>query len=188
MRALQSMINKLRPLAVYNLNSDSLVYAELAAFAVGLDVLREELEELLREAFVKTAESYGIDNLEREAEKLCTDLPLEQRREMLIKRLSFGMGDFTMSGFDKMLSFLGISGEIAESPFTLSMALKLNEGEYNETFRNWIVAQAKLLFPAHLECDVVFPGVDWKYLDNLNNTFLYMDTKGYSWNKIDYII
>ena len=66
MTSLESMINKLKPLGVYNLNSDSLVYAELSAFAVGIDILRDELDELLREAFVKTAESFGIENLERE--------------------------------------------------------------------------------------------------------------------------
>lgn len=188
MISLQSMINKLRPLNVYNLNSDSLVYAELAAFSVGLDVLRNELEILLREAFVKTAESFGIENLEREAQKFCSEFSLEKRRNMLIKRLSFGMGDFTLSGFRKMIEFLGIRGEIIESPTSMSMALKLEDGEYSETLRKWIVSQAKELFPAHLESDVVFPGLEWKVIDNLQNTFVYMDRKDYSWSKIDYLI
>ncbi len=187
MTSLKSMINKLKPLGIYNLGDESLVYAELSAFSAGLDILRDELEELLREAFVKTAESFGIENLERETEKLCGDLSIEKRRSMLINRLSFGSGDFTLSGFQKMLRFLGVSGEIIESPFTLSIALKLQTGEYSEAFGNWIISQAKALFPAHLECDIVFPGLEWQVIDRMQNTFLYMDTKGYSWDKIDYI-
>lgn len=187
MTSLQSMINKLSPLGVYNLNDDSLVYAELAAFGVGLDALRSELDELLREAFVKTAETFGIEKLERETEKLCADLPLDKRRNMLINRLSFDSGDFTLSGFDKMLRFLGVSGEILESPITLSMALKLDEGEYSTAFSNWIITQAKELFPAHLESDVVFPGFEWQVIDSLQNTFYQMDIKDYTWKKIDYL-
>ena len=86
-----------------------------------------------------------------------------------------------------MLAFLGVSGEIVESPLTLSIALKLQDGEYSSALSKWVMSQAKALFPAHLECDVVFPGLEWQVIDSLQNTFLYMDAKSYSWNKIDYI-
>lgn len=188
MNALSSMVEKLRPLRVYSLDEDSIVYAELAAFAVGFDLLRAELDLLLKEAFVSTAEDFGITNLEREVGSVREDLSLDRRRQMLINRLSFGEGDFTPAGFEKMLRILGVAGEFEEYPAAQRMTLKLESGEYTLPQRLWIAAQASALLPAHLECDVVFPGLDWLYIDSLDNTFAVIDKKGYIWRKIDFLL
>ena len=45
---------------LYSAEQGSVVYAELMAYAEGLDMFFGEAEELLRECFVSTAESYGI--------------------------------------------------------------------------------------------------------------------------------
>lgn len=185
MTALESMINKLSPLGVYNLNSDTVIYAELAAFAVGLDVYRESLETLLRECFVATAESYGIENRELAVGKPREDLLLEKRREMLFNRLSFSAGDFTPEGLKKALSFIGIDGTVSEQPEAQRISIFVADGEYPLAEREWISAQIKGILPAHLEWDVVFSGFSWSVSDSKSNTFSVIDGKGYNWKKID---
>lgn len=186
MTALDSMIKKLTPLNVYDLSSSSLIYAELVAFAVGLDFLRDSTDMLLKECFVATAEDFGITERERMWGNIRTDLTLDKRRTMLTRRLSFSPQDFTPEGFNKVLEFMGIEGEIEEQPKALRISLKLTQREYSAALREWIVAQLKGLFPAHLLWDVVFPGFCWSDIDTSGNTFSAIDAKGYLWQKIDY--
>ena len=52
MSRLQALRDALRPLGIYKLEKGTLVYAELAAYAAGLDLLEDGLDELEREAFL----------------------------------------------------------------------------------------------------------------------------------------
>ncbi len=188
MRSLESMIKKLLPLSVYNLKEGSINYAELSAFSEGLDLLRDTLDELLRESFINTAETWGIENLERLSGSVRDDLPLIKRREMLTERLSLSTADFTPKGFEKMLRLLGVEGEIEEYPEDMRIVINLSGHELATAQREWVVYQAEALLPAHLNFDVVFSGFNWKISDALNNTFGAMDNKGYCWKEIDYSI
>lgn len=188
MTSLQSMIKKLSPLEIYSLNESSLVYAELAAFAVGLDLIRRGIEELLQEGFVATAEDYGIENCELLVGSIREDLSISKRREMLLQRSALDSGDFTLEGFEQMLKILGVEGEIEESPLACRIAIKLAEGNYTSAQREWIVSQAREFLPAHLEWDVVFAGFCWEVSDVFGYTFVEIESKGYSWKEIDYLI
>lgn len=188
MKSLESMIKKLSPLKIYNLEEGTVVYAELAAFAVGLDVLRDTLDLLLKEAFIETAESFGLENLERLVGKVRDDLPISKRREMLNKRLSFGAGDFTLKGLEKLMKLMGVEGEVEEYPEVNRIVLKISGEDYTTAQREWIVSQAKALMPAHLESDVVFEGFNWGDSDLYSNTFSQIDSKSYTWEKIDYLV
>ena len=188
MSSLESMIKKLSPLGVYSLKEGSVVYAELAAFSEGLDILRENLETLLKESFIATAEDYGLKIPERLVGNVRSDLPLSKRREMLNERLSLNITDFTPEGFEKMLRILGTPGNIEEYPHIERIVLNLSGVDYTEAQREWIVSQAKALLPAHLVSDVVFSGFDWEKSDALQNTFAEIDGKGYIWNEIDYFV
>lgn len=188
MSCLDSMINKLSPLGVYNLSEGSIVYAELAAFSAGLDILRENLDILLRESFIATAEDFGIEIPERLVGNVRDDLLLSKRRKMLSERLSLNVTDFTPVGFEKMMRLLGISGKIEEYPQTQRIVVNLSNEEYTEAQREWIVSQVKALLPAHLVSDVAFSGFNWKESDALANTFAEIDSKAYIWNDIDYLV
>lgn len=182
---LDSMIKKLSPLEVYDLSESSTVYAELAAFSVGLDAMRNTLSELLKEGFISTAEDFGIDNEEKLSGVVRNELPLEERRRMLIERRSLSVNDFTRKGLEKILSFMGVEGEILEYPTVQRICLDLRGGEYDDARKEWILSQAKELLPAHLEQDVVFSGFTWADSDDNGLSFAYMDGRDYTWLYID---
>lgn len=161
MSSLESMINKLSPLGVYNLSEDSVVYAELAAFSAGLDIIRETLDLLLKENFIATAEDFGIEVYEHLVGTPRKDLPLEKRRQMLLERLSMNTDDFTPDGFEKMQKMLGVEGSIEEYPESMRVTLNFSQDSYSYAQKEWIATQAKALFPAHIESDIVFAGVSF---------------------------
>ena len=76
MSRLQALRDALRPLGIYKLEKGTLVYAELAAYAAGLDLLEDGLDELEREAFLPTAQGEGISRREEIYGKPKTLLPL----------------------------------------------------------------------------------------------------------------
>ncbi len=182
---LDSMIKKLSPLQVYDLTEGSIVYGELSAFSVALEMQREMIAELLREGFIATAETFGIEAEEKLSGAVRDDLPLEKRRRMLMERRSFSVNDFTLSGLEKMLTFMGVEVEVQEYPQMQRICLDLRNKDYDDAEKAWITYQAQELLPAHLEHDLVFSGFSWADSDDNGFSFGYMDSKGYTWLYID---
>ena len=78
------MKSKLIATGLYTLEDSSNTSEELKAFAQELDIIFDTLDEMTREYFIATAQSYGIIERERFIGKERSELPTEQRREMLI--------------------------------------------------------------------------------------------------------
>ena len=182
---LDSMIKKLSPLQIYDLAEGSIVYAELVAFSEGLEMLRDMLSDLLREGFIATAETFGIESEEKLSGNIRNDLSLEERRRMLTDRRSLSVNDFTLSGLEKILGFMGVEGEVLEYPQMQRICLDLRGKDYDDAQKAWLSYQAQELLPAHLEQDLVFSGFNWDDSDDNGFSFAYMDSKEYTWLYID---
>ena len=78
------MRGKLQPLRLYTLAPGSETDHELHAYAAGLDPMFHELTVAAREAFIQTAESYGLSEREKFIEKEKAELSAASRRELLL--------------------------------------------------------------------------------------------------------
>ena len=116
MSVLESLLSRLSPIKLYSLKEGGNTYNELSAFAVGLEILRFELSEMLLECFLSSAESYGLSRYERLWGGEREHLPTDKRREMLISRSSLNLNDFTPQGVSKIFDLLGVAGTINEFP------------------------------------------------------------------------
>lgn len=114
MNSFESMSKKLAKTGLYNTSEGNLVYAELMAYAEGLDIYYNALDELLRECFVPTAESWGLETREELIRKCSIDNSIEGRRKSIIAALSICNTDFTKDGFMKCLDIFGIEGTVTE--------------------------------------------------------------------------
>ncbi len=185
MSVLESLLTRLSPVKLYLLSEEGNTYKELSACAVGLEILRDELSQMLRECFLSTAESYGLLRYERLWGGERDDLPLSKRREMLISRSALNLTDFTPSGVSKIFELLGVEGSLSEFPAQQRISLDLRGETLTKGEKNFITSQAEALFPAHLDIDVVFAGLNWKEIDSLGKTFSQIDSLGYTWQEID---
>ena len=84
MSSYDSMRGKLQPLRLYTLAPGSETDHELHAYAAGLDPMFHELTVAAREAFIQTAESYGLSEREKFSEKEKAELSAASRRELLL--------------------------------------------------------------------------------------------------------
>ena len=84
-----SMKAKLAPLGIYTLAEGSVTDCELKAYAAGIDRLFDTLDIAERESFIETAETYGLSEREKFADKekpprmrrLCLSSGKEQKYE-----------------------------------------------------------------------------------------------------------
>ncbi len=186
MSAINSMVTKLSTLPIYDLNIDgSLVMAELLAYNEGFALLQRKLDELERECFISTAESFGISLKERVYSSIKDDLTLAQRREMLIYRYSVTSNDFNKESIEKALVSAGIRCYIIENPSQKSIYINCLERFDTMISQNASQSLAEKFLPAHLEYTFDFRPLQWSQIEAKDLTFQQMDDADLTWDQID---
>lgn len=156
MDSFNSMSSKMTATGIYTVTEHSNNYAELKAYAAGLDMLFEMLDEMKREYFIDTAESFGILNRERFTGAVRDDLSIEKRREMLKIRELTNEKTCSPASFEKILSGYGLTNfSITEHPSTRMVLIKINDN-LSESDRVWVEYMISNDFPVHLNVQVVF--------------------------------
>lgn len=183
MDALTSMKKKLRPLGLYRLEN-SHIEDELYVYALELDRLREESDRLLREAFISTAEEEGLEEIEKMFSRPRTELSVETRREMLRKRLSLGLSDFTPDGLKEALDSFHLSYTIHEYPLQNKLIV-LAEEEYSESEEKWIEQEAQKFVPLHLDFQLAFHSMSWDEIDLRALTYAAFENENRTWEELD---
>lgn len=158
MTSYESMKQKLAPMGLYSLSSGSEVDCELKAYAMGLQPLFDELDMLEREAFIPTAETFGLRERERFIGKERDDLNTEERRERLICAEQCMGDDATLRGFEKFMRSCGLKKfEVVEYPTRARIEIFVNDllppGE-----KNLVVEKISREVPAHMNTIIHFNG------------------------------
>ena len=181
MSRLQALRDALRPLGIYKLEKGTLVYAELAAYAAGLDLLEDGLDELEREAFLPTAQGEGISRREEIYGKPKTLLPLRERREMLLYRGAINNRNNTREDLERALVACGLRAQVKENLDGAS--IYINCFDFLEDFQGQeeIKAAAKEFLPCHLEAEFDFRTLDWNRIDSMDKTFDQMEAAEMTW-------
>ncbi len=157
MDSFTSMKSKLEATGLYSVVPGTNIYAELKAYAAGLDVLFETLDVMLRELFIDTAETWGIDNRELLLGRIKDDCTLEKRREMLKIYEQMMGGKCTLEAFNMVLKGYGLNNfEIAELPIRNRVTINVNESVSDEQ-KSVIEERIAADFPSHLYVAVTYP-------------------------------
>ncbi len=150
------MKSKLVATGLYKLDDGSNTAQELKAFAQELDVMFDMLDEMTRECFIATAQSYGITERERFIGKERSELPTEQRREMLLIQEQMMGNSCSKSAFELMLKGTGLTDfTITESFATQAVTVTINDVLTAE-IKQMIEEKIRAEFPSHLDITVTF--------------------------------
>lgn len=184
MDSLDSMIKKLAPLKVYKLENSN-VYDELFAYSKGIDLLFESIDLLQKEAFIQTAESFGLLQREKIFDSGHPKYTVEKRREMLLGRMSTGQEHYTLQGVKSFIKSLGVESIITEHPKWREIYVEIIDSSLGSDRRAYIEKEIKKIMPLHHIVCVAFGNVSWDYLEKKNYTFAYFDVKDYTWEAIN---
>lgn len=185
MTSFESIISKLAPTEIYSLEEGSNVYNEISAYSIALDSHRKNIDKTLRECFISSAEDYGLANREKVIGDVRTDYSLNDRRKMLILRKSMDENDFTLAGFERFLTSIGVYDYKIDEIYELNEIVINIFGSYSPADEAWITNQIYLMAPVHLMCNVYLGGVKWKVLDVQNYTFKELDSNNYTWTEFN---
>lgn len=156
MNSLDSMTKKLENTKIYAVKPGGRNYAEIKAFSVGLDMIFNELDEMLREYYIDTAQSYGLTERERFTGAVRDDLRIEKRRELLKTREQTNEKFCTPEAFNKILQGYGLGGfELIENPQKNALTVKIYDA-LDEQNKAWVNKMIENDFPAHLAVTVDF--------------------------------
>ena len=143
MDVLTMLREKLDGCGLYDLQQGTVVYAELAAYAAGLQMIYDQLEELERELFITTAEDRGLEVYEKMLGAYNTDSSLQGRRNSLISAFSITNSDHSRNGMGLITGIYNVDGEFTmdngDLVFTCSDSLTQEQaeriGSHMEIFR-----------------------------------------------------
>lgn len=185
MGTLERIKAALTPTGLYNIEKGSLIYAELSAYAEGLDLLNEEIKIVEGECFVSTSETYGLLMREHLIGVLKNTLPTENRREMIMYQSGISKKDFTKESMEKVLVACGIVGTISEYPSEQKIHINCIKILDNILTREQIKSEAYKYLPPHLDVTFDFRNFSWSIIEDKNMTFSQMDNKNMTWSEID---
>lgn len=185
MNALASLTDKLKSTGLYKLGGNILVDAELAAYAAGLNILYDALEELEREMFIQTAFDYGLTLREQAFGPKRTDLPVGDRRSMLLCRGSVTVNDYTRESIERAMLASGIRTSVSEKIAEKKLYVNFIESLIDSRPQTEIIAATNEFLPAHLVCEFDFGSLSWNYLDGLNKTFDALEAADLTWDAVD---
>lgn len=176
---------KLRPLNLYSLNGNTLVDAELKAYAKGLDILASKLDTLQREIFINTAQTFGLALRERLFGRIKSSVSAANRREMLNYRNSITANDFTKEDIKNAMTACGLNTCIQENFDGESIYIRCLSLIDNFSTKSEAIAAAQEFLPAHLNAEFDFRDLTWDYIDSLEESFNEFEAKNLTWNEID---
>ena len=150
-----AMQNALLANGIYEIKEDKRLYAELKAYDAGLQMLHDQLDELLQEALIPTAVSYGLEEKELLFGLNLSSCTEEERRKLLCMRGAINVNSFSKADFLNILESGGIDAEVTESPSTQQIGVQVLSVKGNKTQQEMQKAVSDYI-PAHAECTVTF--------------------------------
>ncbi len=186
MNCLESMVRLLRPVGVYSLREDSLVYAELCGYYEGLRIIEDELALLAREGFLCTAREFGLTEWERIIRSAAFEsASLEDRRQVVLYTLSRMPSDFNREGMLRGLSSLGLDCTLEEDCASGTVTVTVNG--YTGMLRTYeeVLARVQNILPAHIGVVLDIGVVTWEALDLLDHSFDMRDILDMTWDAFE---
>ena len=118
-------------------------------------MLHDQLDELLQEALIPTAVSYGLEEKELLFGLNFSSCTEEERRELLCMRGAIDVNSFSKAAFLNILESGGIEAEVTESPSTQQIGVQILSVKGGQTQQDTQKAVSNYI-PAHAECTVTF--------------------------------
>ncbi|MEE0264088.1 MAG: putative phage tail protein [Acutalibacteraceae bacterium] len=187
MDLLENMLKHLKPLMIYNLNDNTVVYKELEVYANAFDEVIKKADNLFKESMVTTAEAYGLDMQEELWGLPRTELTVEQRRESIKNRYNIKYSDSTLKSMQHFLMSVGVQGQITEVPSKNRVYVYVENGsQFPLGVRKYINAQAESFFPAHIDVFLDYRVATWDTLDAHGTMFDTYDSFNFTWDRAEH--
>ena len=172
------MYGRMRSLRLYQLDEGSLVRAELESY---LDVL-----EPMQDALLQSCSEQRLMAFERMlAIPINENIPLEERRQIAVSKMSIGPSDFHREGLEKALNAIGVNATVQETPGGGTITVTARSLADSQMTLEQAKEAFEALVPAHLQAEFVTGGITFAEFDSLNKTFTQLDGMDRTWSQLE---
>ena len=167
----ESMVALLDPLRLYDLSPESFVSRELMAYAAGLALFRQRLEQCRDDLFLATC---SLERLARWEELL--DLPVARTDEASRRQ---------MAGIRRSLLAAGLEAELEED-FSQRL-IRVTDARIIGGYQTLdeVKAQVRRMLPAHLEVEFDIGVLTWEMFEAIGLDFAAWDSRDFTWEWFD---
>lgn len=186
MNCLESMVSLLRPVGIYSLVPESMVYRELQAYYSGLKRMEDELAVLRQEGFIQTAQSDGLRTWEEVIRSTAMESGnIQNRRGVVLYTLSRMPQDFNLSGMLRGLHSLGLDCELTED--TAHQTVRVDVLRYGGALKNYEEVYKRVcdILPAHIGVTLNMGSVTWELYDTQDQSFEERDSADLTWDTFE---
>ena len=188
MNCRQQIYDRMHSLNLYDLSAEkmSLVRCELESYLSVLEPLEKEILSVINNIFAESCELDRLTEFERMLGiPVNLDIPTEQRRKILVSKISLNPSDFHREGLERSLGALGIRAKVMEQPGGTTIFveaekmadIKMTLDQAKEAFRE--------LMPAHLDAEFLTGGISFSQFDALDKTFVQLDAMDKSCSQLE---
>ena len=181
-----ALYSLLKPLGLYRLEQDSLIWCELQAYEAAFEVLEELLSEIRGQSFVQTATGQGLVR----HEKLVGlqergGVSLENRRELVLYRLSTSPFDFTPDGMVSSVRAAGMDAVIIQNYDHESLTIISKRLIDDFLDLDAVKASLSTMLPAHLGAEYDIGVMTWDMFHEWDGTWDEWDEMDFTWSHFD---
>lgn len=181
-----NIISKLKALKIYNMQENSLVYAEISSYYVGIKLVCDLIEELYQELFINTANSYGLEMWEDILySRNYNNLDVTTRRNMIASALTIKQDGFNRTDMEKALNSIGIYADITEVPNQEKINISVYDYKGELCTYSKILSRIQKILPAHLEIFLDMGVFSWDMFDINYNDFDEFDSYEVSFDEFE---
>ena len=181
MPALEQMKQMLLPLRLYILSPESRVYAELCAYAQGLEAAQQRLAQLMAAAFIQTAPAARLAVWASILGLTAQSAGPLERRAAILARLSLGPPGFTRAETESLLEQAGFSGSLQEDCAAATLRLRFGGSTISFALCAPLVHAIEQSLPAQLKIWADIPAKSWDALDAADTAFHDWDALSLRW-------
>ena len=186
MSSYESMVKAMSAVKAYNLDGNTYVDKELLAYSAVLDAFSEEIDEIIRECIVTTAENEGLSFYEKLVGTLDDKADTDTRRAMIISLLNLNTNDNTHNGIKRFFESIGLECEIAENPSIFDLYIMPVSRNFTASEKRYMINRAKKFLPCHLTFTIDFRTSTWADYNAKNMMFKDIDALGITWEEFEF--
>ena len=182
----ERMYSRMRSLRLYNLEEGSLIRAELDSYLDVLEPLQQKILAVQQDALVQTCSEERLMAFERMlAIPVNQNIPLQERRQIAVSKMSIGPSDFHRTGIEKALNAIGVSATVEEEPGGGTITVTATGLADSQMTLDQAKQAFEALMPAHLLAEFVTGGISFAEFDSLDKTFTQLDEMDKSWSQLE---
>lgn len=182
----ERMYSRMRSLRLYNLEEGSLIRAELDSYLDVLEPLQQKILAVQQDALVQTCSEERLMAFERMlAIPVNQNIPLQERRQIAVSKMSIGPSDLHRTGIEKALNAIGVSATVEEEPGGGTITVTATGLADSQMTLDQAKQAFEALMPAHLLAEFVTGGISFAEFDSLDKTFTQLDEMDKSWSQLE---